>query len=118
MALKSELMASGMPWELARLLGFDPPVNFTAAGASQTTATTLTSNHAVVNAGSGGGVILGDAQQMWFVQNGAGVNVTVYPPVVASFSGLSQNAGITVSNTKALFMEPGGTTGITWSVSA
>lgn len=118
MALKTELQASGMPWELARLLGFDPPTNFAAAGSGQTSATVLTANHAVVNSGSGG-VIIGDAQQQWFVQNsGTGSPITVYPPVGASFSGLGTNNGISVPNNKALFMLPGGLTGITWDTSA
>lgn len=117
MALKTELEASGMPWELAKLLGFDPPANVAAAGSGQSSATALTGNHAVVNSGSGG-VIIGDAQQQWFVQNSSGGSVTVYPPSGASFSGLGTNAGISVSNTKSLYMLPGGTTGITWEVSA
>jgi hypothetical protein len=116
-ALKSELMASGMSAALAQKLGWDPPTNFSAAGSSQTTATLLTANHAVINGGSGG-VIIGDAVQMWFVQNGLGGNLVVYPPVGDNFSGLSVNTGITVPTTKALSIEPGGPTGITWGVSA
>lgn len=117
MALKTELQAAGMQWEAAKLLGWDSPTNFAAAGSSQTTATLLTANHGIVNSGSGG-VIIGDAQQQWFVQNSSGGGITVYPPSGASFSGLSQNAGISVSNTKSLYILPGGTTGITWFVSA
>lgn len=113
MALKTELQASGMSWELAKLLGWDAPVTVAAAGSGQTSATALTANHAIVGSGSGG-VIIGDAQQQWFVQNSSGSSVTVYPPVSASFSGLNQNAGITVLNNKSLTMVPGGTTGITW----
>lgn len=121
MALKSELMASGMSWELARMLGFDPPANFTPATGGQSGATLLTANHAIVTPTAGSqGVIIGDAQQMWFIQNVASgaQSISVFPPSGNSFSGLGNNTGITVPSGKALFIEPGGTTGITWSVSA
>jgi hypothetical protein len=114
-------MAMGMPWELARVLGFDPPTTFTAAGSSsQANATLLTANHAIVTTTTTNqGVIIGDAQQMWYVQNSVGGNtVNVYPPVGGTFSGLSLNAAIAVPSAKAIFIEPGGLTGITWGVSA
>lgn len=117
MALKSELMAMGMPASLAKRIGFDAAVNFAAAGSGQTTATVLTSNHAIVNSGSGG-VIMGDAEQMFYVQNALGGNLTVYPPVGGTFTGQSQNAGLTVPTTKSLWIEPAGIGSITWSVSA
>lgn len=122
MALKSELMALGMPAAQAHRLGFDPPANFTPATGGQTGgATLLTANHALVTPTSTSqGVVLGDAFQMWFIQNVAsgGQSITVYPPSGDSFSGLGTNTGITVPTGKALFIEPGGPTGITWSVSA
>lgn len=117
MALKSELMAAGMPASLAKRIGFDPAANFAAAGSSQTTATTLTANHAIVNSGSGG-VIMGDVEQMFYIQNGLGGNLTVYPPVGCTFTGQNQNAGLTVPTTKSLWIEPAGAGSITWSVSA
>lgn len=121
MALKSELMACGMPGAQAHRLGFDPPTNFTAAGSNQGNATTLTANHAIVaNTGNNQGAIIGDAIQMWFIQNVTNsTNVLiVYPPSGDNFSGLTTNTGINVPAGKALFIEPGGPTGITWSVSA
>lgn len=121
MALKSELMASGLSAALAQRLGFDPPANFTAAGSSQTTATLLTANHAIVTpTGASQGVIIGDAFQMWFIQNqsSGAQTISVYPPVGDTFSGLSLNAAISVPTGKAAFIEPGGPSGITWSVSA
>lgn len=121
MALKSELMASGMSAALAQRLGFDPPTNFTSAGSSISNATILTANHAVVtNTGNNQGVQIGDAFQMWFIQNVVNSsNVLIaYPPTGDNFSGLSQNTGINIPAGKALFIEPGGPTGITWSVSA
>ena len=117
MALKSELMAMGMPASLARVLGFDPPVNVTASGTTIGTATLLSGNHAIVSAGTSG-VQIGDAQQQWYIQNGLGGSVVVYPPTGNNFSGLTSNTGITVPSNKALFIEPGGPTGITWAVSA
>jgi hypothetical protein len=111
-------MAMGMPAAQARVLGFDPPTNFTSAGNSQTTATLLTANHAVVTTTTGQGAIIGDAQQMWYVQVVTGGNLSVYPPVGGTFSGLTLNAAITVPGGKAIFIEPGGLSGITWSVSA
>lgn len=117
MALKSDLMATGMPAAQAKRLGFDPAATFAAAGSGQSSATTLTSNHAIVSSGSGG-VIMADAEQMYFVQNGLGGNLTVYPPVGGTFTGESQNAGLTVPTGKSVWIDPAGIGSITWSVSA
>jgi hypothetical protein len=112
-------MAMGMPAAQARVLGFDPPTTFNAAGTVQGTATLLTANHAVITtASSNTGVILADAQQMYYIQTTGGQTAKVYPPSGASFSGQTANTAISVPDGKALFIEPGGTTGITWSVSA
>lgn len=119
MALKSELMACGMHASLAKRLGFDPPAAFTAAGNSQGTATLLTSNHAnVTTTGGSQGVILNDAEQQYFITTTGGNTLSVYPPSGANFSSLSANTAISLPNGKSLFIEPGGTSGITWSVSA
>jgi hypothetical protein len=118
-ALKSELMALGMQASLAKRLGFDPPANFTAAGTAQIGATVLTSNHAIV-ATSGGAtaVVMADVEQMYFITLTTSTSALVFPPSGANFTGLSANASITVPQNKSLFIEPAGSSGIAWSVSA
>jgi len=120
-ALKSELMAAGMPAAQANRLGWDPPTVFTPATGGQTGgATLLTANHAIVEPTAGSqGVLLADAQQMYFIYNSGAVSsqtITVYPPLGASFTGKTANTGLTVATTVTVWIEPGGPSGIPWSL--
>ena len=97
MALKSELMAVGMPAMQANRIGLDAATAFTAAGTTQGTATVLTANNANVTTSSiGAGVITG-SEQMYTIYN-AGPNVlTIYPAVGGTFAGLVLNQGFQIA---------------------
>jgi hypothetical protein len=112
MALKQELMASGMSASLANKLGFDPATVYAAAGTTQGTATVLTGNVAnVTTVGANSGVILGRPNERNLIYNGGSGNVlTVYPPVGGTILGLAKNAGLQVSQGKAVTIEGDGTT--------
>jgi hypothetical protein len=114
MALKSELMASGMPAAQARLIGFDPIAAFVSAGTTQLNATLLTANAAIVTATtSGQGVILADAQQIYYIFNNDATNaINVYPPVGANFVSKTVNTPISLPLGKSLDVYPAGSNGI------
>ncbi len=99
MSLSSELMAAGMPAGQANPLGFDTPqTGVSAAGSSQTTATQLVADAAIVSTVSAGqGVILPNRTGEFVVTNSSGTNLTVYPPVGSTFAGSALNAGRTVN---------------------
>jgi hypothetical protein len=122
-ALKSELMASGMSAGLAKRIGFDPPTNFVPATGGQTGgATLLSANHAIVAPSAGSqGVLLADAEQIYFIYNSASTSaqtISVYPPVGAFFTGKTVNSPVSLPTAQTLWIEPGGTGGITWAVGA
>lgn len=116
MALKQELMASSLPYNVANKLGFDPNTAFTAAGTTQGTATLLTANNVTVTTSSiGAGVILGSSEQEFMIFN-AGPNVlTVYPPVGVNFAGLATNVGVTIAVNSTVVGKGGGLSGLSWS---
>ena len=118
MALKSELMAGGLPYALANKLGFEPLTAYTAAGTTQGTATALVANNANVTTSSiGGGVIMVSPNQKYMVYN-AGPNVlTVYPPVGNAFAGLATNAGVQVAPLNSVRTDGADAAGITWVTS-
>lgn len=83
MALRSELMAGGLPAQLARAIGLDSLQAIVPAGTNQATAILITSP-AVQSAatGSGTGVLLPVAENkpLYFVRNVDGANaLLVYP---------------------------------------
>lgn len=110
MASKAELMAAGLPGAVATKLGVDGGVNTaTAAGTTQGTATTLTSNFVNVTTSTiGGGVIIGLPFERNFVWNSGPNTLTVYPPVGGTVIGLAQNVGVTVAANSGVFMEGDG----------
>lgn len=111
MALKSELMASGMSGAEANRLGLDGLATLTATGASQGAAAPLLSNFTNVNAGSGAGVILSQSHAMHCIINTTGGNVLIYPPVGGTInpSILAQNAAFTLTTGKTALIITGGT---------
>lgn len=108
MALKSDLMQSGVAAQLANKLGSDPLTTFAAAGNSQTTATTLSANTANITSGSGG-VIIGHVDEINLIVNNSGGAVNVYPPVGGTINGGTLNAAFSLTNGKALIVFPAGT---------
>jgi hypothetical protein len=109
MPSKAELMASGQPFQIASKIGYEPLTTFTAAGTSQTTATTLTANFANVTTSSiGTGVILAAPFERAFVWNSGPNTLTIYPPVGGTILGLSQNVGMTLANANGVSIEGDG----------
>ena len=99
MALKSELMARGIPAGPAGQLGLDGLATLSAAGSGQSSAAPLVSNCTNVNAGTGG-VIISQTHAMHAIINSSGSSITLYPPVGSSINGQSANAGFTITNGK------------------
>ena len=109
MALKSELMAAGMPVGQASKIGFDTPnITVAAAGANQAAATPLVSNFAIIASGSGG-VIINERHSMTCVFNNSGGAVNVYPPVGSSINAGAANAAFSLSNGKSALIVSAGT---------
>ncbi len=115
MALKSELMAVGMPASQANRLGYEPVANVTAAGTTQATATLLTVNNANVTTPTVGAGVQVGAEQKYFIYN-VGTNVlSVYPVTGGAFSGLGTNVALTIAAGATLLLEGAGLTGAAWS---
>lgn len=119
MALKSELMAVGNQSSTANRLGFDAVANFTAAGTTAGTATSLTSNNAKVTtpSDSAAGVILGGSEQKYMVYNVGPSVLSIYPATGTSFAGLAANAPIQIAATGAGTIECNGLSGHSWNIS-
>lgn len=117
MALKSELMAVGMPREQANRLGFEPATSFTAAGTTQGTATTLTANNANVTtpSSSAAGVIVGSADQKYMIYNAGPAVLNIYPVSGGQFTGLAANISLQLAVNNAILLEGGGLTGMVWA---
>jgi hypothetical protein len=103
MALKGELMASGMPSGQANRLGLDTFTVVTQVGSSQATALSLTSNCVNVTAGTGG-VIITQTHAMHCIANNSGANCVVYPPLGGAINGGTVNAGFTLTTGKTLIV--------------
>ena len=109
MALKSELMASSLPTAAASKLGFDTPATaVAAAGASQVTATPLTSNFSLVTTGSGG-VIIQERHAITIVYNGLGGALNVYPPSGCSINAIAANSPFSLTSGKCAIIMCAGT---------
>jgi|SRR6185312_6391187 len=109
MALKTELMARGIPAGPAGQLGLDALATLTAVGNSQATAAALVSNCTNINAGSGDGVIISQVHAVHALINSSGGNVTLYPPVGSSINGGAANAGFTLTTGKTTLVFEAGT---------
>lgn len=104
-------MAASAPSALASKIGFDTPAaTVAAAGSSQATATSLTSNFSIVTSGGAGGVIITEkhAPTAVAVASGAGGTITVYPPVGGTINSGSANAGFAVAVGKQALFIPAG----------
>ena len=109
MALKSDLMAAGLPAAIANKLGLDPVASVTAAGTTQTTATALAGNNANVSTPTiGGGVKLQATEGTTTIYNSGPNTLTIYPPVGSTIVGLAANAGLTLCAGSSVLMVPNG----------
>lgn len=117
MALKSDLMATGMPAVQATKLAFDPSAAVTAAGTTQGTATALAGNNANVTTSSiGAGIKLQATEGYAYAYNAGPNTLTVYPPVGSTMIGLAVNAGLTVAAASGVLTVACGTN-IAWNIS-
>lgn len=107
MAQKQELMASGLPYEASKQLGFDSLTTVAAAGSGQTSATLPPSNCINVTSGSGGVIMPADTAFFMGVNNSGGT-ITLYPPVGSAINGGSANAGFSWTNAKMVLAIPVG----------
>ena len=99
MPSKAVLMGSSAPASLASKLGEDPLTAFTAAGTTQATATTLTSNFAnVTTPAPNNGVIMNDPYGRTFIYNSGPNTLLIYPPVGGTMVGLSINAAVNIAS--------------------
>jgi hypothetical protein len=106
----SALMAAGMPPAQANMLGTGPATGATPAGASQGTATQLTSPTTTLGTASAAGVILPSAagQPTYVVYNNSGNAQNVYPAVGETINALTANTAVSVPSAKAASFEPSG----------
>lgn len=109
MALKSELMAAGMPAAMASKVGFDPLTNFAPAGSTQAAATLLSANFANLTTASAGGVIINERHAKTLIINSSGNTQTVYPPVGSFLNNGTVNVGLTLGNGLRMSIEAAGT---------
>jgi hypothetical protein len=108
MALKQELMASGLSAAAASKIGYDTPAtNVAAAGTTQSTATPLISNFSIVASGAGG-VLLTELRAPTIVVNNSGAAVNVFPPVGCSINALAVNTAFSLTNGKQAQFTPAG----------
>lgn len=115
MAATENLMAAGLPANIAKTLGLEAPVTgLTATGSTQGGALSLTSNFSIFStvAANTGCVISTDKNSG--VYNGGVSALTVYPGTAAqgfNFAGLSAGTGISVpANKGATFFPARGST--------
>lgn len=111
MALKSELMATGMPAGQAAKLGFDPITAYTSAGTTQATATALAANAAnVTTTAVNSGVIVKRMSETNVIYNAGPQVLTVYPDIGGTILGLAKNAGLQIAATKTVTLWGDGAT--------
>jgi hypothetical protein len=101
MAATLELMAAGLPAQLARSLGLDAITTFSAAGTTAATATALTADFANVTVVplNGGVRLQSEAQATGIagvINSGANV-LTLYPATGEKINGQAANAGIQIA---------------------
>lgn len=111
MALRSVLMAVGMPAPMATKFGYDPVQAVTAAGTTQATAQALNTNCASVTTSAiNAGVIINQPNDDNYIINAGPNTLTVYPPVGSNFQALAANVGLQVAVGDALMTKGCGTT--------
>lgn len=107
MATRSELMASGMPWLQAQMLGVAVGTALSAAGTTQATGTTISagfSEFSTVASGAGATLPTAGAQPMYGVLN-TGANVlTVYCAVGEVMNGTTNGSVQIAPGRSALFL--------------
>jgi hypothetical protein len=112
MALKSELMAAGMPARMANEVGFDAVQTVVGAGTNQATATVLTGNFTIVStAPSGTGVLLksAGAHGPQIIYNGGANTLKVYGNGTETINGIAGSTGISVLTLKSALIMSAGT---------
>jgi hypothetical protein len=114
MALKTELMAGGIPAAPASRIGFDLLANITATGAGQSTAAPLVSNFSNISAGTGG-VIIAQTHAEHLILNNSGSTITIYPPIGSFMNNGSVNAGVTLTTTSRMLIKEAGQQFVTFT---
>jgi hypothetical protein len=104
MSLSNELMANGMPSNLALQMGLDTPaLTVAAAGTTQLTATALVSDASLVTTvGGSSGVLAPNRPGFFCVTNNTATSLSVYPPVGCTFVGSAINAARAVTQGQTL----------------
>lgn len=98
MALRTDLIGNGMPAELTKRLGTNPPLAVTAAGSTNADATAIKKQTDFINltaTGSDGIILPSDADLMhpYFVYNLSGSTGKVYPPALGTLNGGTATTG-------------------------
>lgn len=113
MALKSELMQSGFPGQLATMEGFDAPVTgLVSAGSTATDAVSITSSFSVfatVGSGEGAKLPLAGGKGPYVVINGGANALKVYPATGEKINnGTATTGSFSVTNAKQAIFWPAG----------
>jgi|SRR5579859_1151456 len=121
MALKSELMALGLPAKLAERLGFDASQTVAAAGTNQATATVLVGNFTIIStAPASTGVLLQSVGSggIQAIYNAGANTVKVYGNGTDTINGIAGSTGISVPTAKSATFFACGAGGFIGNVSA
>src|ERR1700722_12761955 len=106
MALQTDLMGTGVPYNAASLLGYAPQT-VAAAGTTQTTAAAVQSKLIEMTATGSDGIILGNADQgtAVYVYNSSGSNGTVYVPVGHTLNNTLNGSLVVATHKMAVFVQ-------------
>jgi len=112
MALKSEMMAAGLPAGVAGQVGMDPVSTIAGAGTNQATATAIVSSFTIIStAAASTGVVLrssaGAPDQL--IYNGGANTLKVYGNGSQTINGIAGSTGVSVATLKALRLTAAGT---------
>lgn len=110
MALKSELMAGGMPAALANRIGADAVAHLTPGADAQGT-TTVVATTTILDTASAGSVTLPNAtpRGIWAIMNNSGNTQKIYPAVGETINAIAANSAFSLTSAKSCILYPAGT---------
>lgn len=106
MATRSDLMGSGMPAQLATLLG-NTPASITGVGTTQATGATLQSMASLVTTGGATAFTISantSLSRLYFVFNGSSTTALIYPPVGGAIGGGATDAAFSLVQGKSVLI--------------
>ena len=111
MALKTELMAAGLPAGAAGQIGQDAVSTIAAAGTNQATATAITSTFTIISTApaSSGVVAKSTSDGPQLIYNGGANTLKVYGNGTETINGIAGSTGVSVPTLKSVLLIGAGT---------